>query len=300
MKRIVAFCILFLSTQSANANVKTQALGKARSVVRSLSASRDAPALGYVAAPRVILSAFGEFSLFSIKSPNWNWYIGFIGGLEVESETTRTGGRFLLPVGDIRYWRGYNGIVVASENKTLSKRLCSSCQLEFGIMLRHESEHYTGSNNGGSGTDYSDVGHVGDFVLPDVSFAFKNHSWHSYARLQTKFFIPGRSAYSIGPGLDLHIRWTRPKTFQPFASLFSETQKGGQLRLKGVGNPVALHPRLYPSTFTFRGLTGVAMPSSLGSILVFLSFEIGHRKGLAVHQQEKSIGFGFRLALDPR
>jgi len=43
----------------------------------------------------------------------------------------------------------------------------------------------------------------------------------------------------------------------------------------------------------------VALPSKLGAVAIYLSADVGHRRGLMVFTEEASLGVGVRLALDP-
>ena len=50
----------------------------------------------------------------------------------------------------------------------------------------------------------------------------------------------------------------------------------------------------FPDSHTVRNITGVALPSAWGEIVLFASAQTGHRRGLAAYEKERSVGFGMR------
>src|SRR6185503_14623379 len=115
---------------------------------------------GIVAAPHRILSGGGEFALLSAGWPEHELRLGAQAMLELESEG-RTSSYLPFPQSDIRFWRGIWGFSAALSFDGAARRLCARCALEVTLTFRHESEHYTGSNRGDGGTDYSDARLVG-------------------------------------------------------------------------------------------------------------------------------------------
>jgi hypothetical protein len=100
------------------------------------------------------------------------------------------------------------------------------------------------------------------------------------ARFQHKVFLPGGGGYANGPGGDLVVRWRRWRWVHPFTSLFAEY-------LFAIAG--------YPDAYLVRNLTGIMVPSRAGDIQLFLSADVGHRKGLAVFTEERTIGGGIRF-----
>jgi hypothetical protein len=123
-------------------------------------------------------------------------------------------------------------------------------------------------------------------VVVDLAGAFWRGRWLLMARVLNDFFLPNRSSYSFGPGLDLHLRFAAWNRLHPFLSGYAEylfgTERAG-LRC--------------PDAFLVRGLLGVAVPGSLGDVMFFVSGDVGHRKGLAATTKEATLGFRVRLAL---
>jgi hypothetical protein len=251
--------------------VTIDTLGPARAISHSSSASRDTFVLGLLAAPHRVLSGGGEFALISFSFDDFTLRLGAQGMLELESEG-ETQSYLPFPKSDIRFWRGLWGYSAALSFRDV---------YEVTLTARHESEHYTGSNSGGAGTDYSDVELIGDFLMLDGAARRRFGSLELCARLQYKQFLPDRSGYTLGPGADVHVRWRRFAHAHPFNSLFAEY-------LVGAGR--------FPSAYLVRDLLGVIVPSRHGDIYVFVSGDVGHRKGLAVLTEEATLGFGVRFA----
>jgi hypothetical protein len=255
-------------------------LGPAREISHSSSASRDTAVLAIVPRPHRILSAGGDFAVASLALAEWSFRLGGFGMLELESSGE---GTKLLPFpgGDIRFWRGLYGFSLAVSADGLARdALGARGALELAINARHESEHYTGSNEGGPGTSFADVPHIGDFVMLDVAARIPVGRLDVIARVQDKLFV-GQRAYSQGPGADLILRWRRFARVHPFSSTFAEVLFGA---------------RGFPDAYLVRNLTGVILPSRHGDLYLFLSGEVGHRKGLAVYTEEAGLGFGLRFA----
>ena len=256
-------------------------LGPAREISHSSSASRDTAVLGIVARPHRILSAGGDFAVVSLALREWTFRLGGFGMLELESEGE---GKDLVPFpgGDTRFWRGLWGYALAVSWDGGARRLLGDRgALEVTVNSRHESEHYTGSNGGGTGTDFGQVPHIGDFIMLDVAARIPIGKLDVIARIQDKLFVRDQRAYSQGPGADLILRWRRWTRVHPFSSTFAEY-------LFGTNG--------FPDAYLVRNLTGVIFPSSHGDLYVFMSADVGHRKGLPVFTEEATLGFGLRFA----
>jgi hypothetical protein len=257
--------------------------GFPRAIPASRSASRDAPGFGLMMAPRGIRTAAGEFGFSAYQGHGLTLRPGFYGLLELEGNEQP--GFSLWPSQQIHFWRGAFAFQTAIAFDALGRRMCNRCALEATLRFRHESEHYTGANNGGQAIDYSDRPIFGDAVVVDVASALWRGHWLFMARVQNDFFLPDRSSYSFGPGLDLHLRYAGWHRLHPFLSGYAEYLLGSERA--GIK---------YPDAFLVRGLLGVAVPGSLGDAMVFVSGDVGHRKGLAAYTKEATLGFGVRLA----
>jgi hypothetical protein len=257
--------------------------GFPRAIPTSRSASRDAPAFGVMMAPRGMRTAGGEFGFVAYQGHGITLRPGFLGMLELEGNEQP--GFTLWPRQQIRFWRGAYAFQSALAFEALAQRLCNRCALEATLRFRHESEHYTGANSGGPGTDYSDRPIFGDAVVVDVASALWRGNWLLITRVLNNSFLPDRSSYSFGPGLDLHLRYAVWNRLHPFLSGYAEYLFGTERA--GIG---------YPDAFLVRGLLGVAIPGSLGDAMIFMSADVGHRKGLAAYTKEATLGCGVRLA----
>lgn len=257
--------------------------GFPRAIPFSRSASRDAPAFALAMAPRGVRTAAGEFGFAAYRDRGLTLRPGFYGLLELEGDEQT--GFSVWPSQQIHFWRGAFSLQASLAFDDLAHRLCKRCALEFTLRLRHESEHYTGANGGGSAIDYSDRPIVGDAVVFDVATALWRGHWLIIIRALDDFFLPDRSSYSQGPGLDLHLRYAAWRGIHPFFSGYAEYLFG-----------TALGERSYPDAYLVRGLLGIAVPGTLGDLMVFASGDVGHRKGLAAYTREATLGFGVRLA----
>lgn len=263
-------------------------LGWAREIPRSHSASRDAPAFNWMLLPRGVRTAAGEFALVTIPTADVTVRTGFYGLIELEASREPESFEEAIAQGGIEFWRGAYGYHVATSFDSWARGLCARCGIEAALLFRHESQHYTGSNSGGEGKDYSDRPLVGDFVQLDAALRWGVEDWLLVGRVQHAVFIPGRSGYSQGPGIDLYASFEPWERLHFFASGYAEYRFGAEVE-----------GRAYPDAYLVRGFLGMALPSSVGDILVYFSGDVGHRKGLAVYTEERTLGFGIRLALDP-
>ena len=271
--------LLLLAAAPASA-AELDLLGPARAISHSSSASRDTFALSLLALPHRVLSGGGDFGVLSLSARGLTLRLGVQAMMELESEGEVTGFDG-MPVADIHFWRGVWGYSAALSLDDLATRwLGARGALEATFSLRHESEHYTGSNEGGDAIDYSDRPHVGNFAMLDLAARVPVGDVDLVARLQEKQFLGG-GGYRLGPGFDLHARWRRWPRLHPFASLFGELLVGRDR---------------YPDDRLLRGLLGVILPSRAGDIYLFLSADVGNRKGLAVTTEERTLGLGVRFA----
>ena len=100
------------------------------------------------------------------------------------------------------------------------------------------------------------------------------------------YLLPGRSSYAAGAASISQSAGQRSRRVQPFVSLYGE-------RLFGT----ELEAREFPDAYLVRMLAGVALPSALGDIMVYVSGDVGHRKGIVGLTEEATLGLGIRLAL---
>jgi len=260
--------------------------GFPRAIPFSRSASRDAPAFAVMFAPRGTRTAAGELGFVAFRGHGLTLRPGFYGLLELEGDEQP--GVTVWPTQQIHFWRGAYAFQVATAFDDLGHRICGRCALEATLRFRHESEHYTGANNGGPGIDYSDRPIFGDAIVLDLASALWRGNWLFVARALNDFFLPNRSSYSLGPGLDLHLRYAGWPRIHPFVSGYAEYLFGTQHGDLG-----------YPDAYLLRALLGIAVPGALGDLMIFASGDVGHRKGLAAYTEEATLGFGIRLAFGP-
>jgi hypothetical protein len=79
--------------------------------------------------------------------------------------------------------------------------------------------------------------------------------WLAIARVMNDFFLPDRSSYRLGPGVDLHVRYVAWSRVHPFVSGCGEYLFGTERA--GLG---------YPDPYLVRGLLGIALPSAVGDL----------------------------------
>jgi len=263
-------------------------LGRPRTISRGWSASRDTPAMEMGIFPRPIARVGGDFALFALDHPRYTLRTGFAGMIELEGDGETDGvnsGPLPSTTGTI-LWRGSYEYFVAFTPDDFGRRLCSRCEIETTLGYRHESQHYTGSNYGGDGIDVSTQPYVGDDVGVDVAVSQRVGKFYLVQRLIAKEFLPERSSYAMGVAGDLHARYLFVRWPQPFTSLYWEFLRGSAIR-----------DREFPNAYRVRNLTGVALPSTLGEILVYLSADVGHRYGVFGLTEEATLGFGIRLSI---
>lgn len=276
------------ASQEVSRGVRFDWLGYARGIPTAWSASRDTPRLEMAIFPRPVTTAGGEFALFTVRDARWVLRTGFSGFLEQDStrETTSiNSGPFASSVGRI-LWRGAYAYYLALELPALGAALCEGCTFEFTLGYRHESEHATASNYGGDSVDYSTQPYVGDAFVLDVAAAQTFGDVYILERVVGLAYLPDRSSYLAGVALDVHVRFTRLRRLHPFVSGYAEYRAGDKFR--GLA---------YDSVYRARVLLGVALPSSLGDILVFAFGDVGHRYGVQAHTEEATLGVGVRLAV---
>ena len=100
------------------------------------------------------------------------------------------------------------------------------------------------------------------------------------------WFLPDRSSYSAGVGLDLHVRFVRFERMQPFVSGYAEQLWGDMLQ-----------GRQFPDAYRVRALVGIALVSALGEIMIYGAGDVGNRYGIRGLTEEATLGLGVRLAL---
>lgn len=282
---LAAAAILAALPGAAGADVLTW-LGPARRVARSWSASRDTPAMNLTIVPRDVRTAGAELAMVTLPLTSLTLRTGFAGLLELESDGATTGFDLFPRAEGNLLWRGSYAYYLAVALDDLGPRLCAGCAVEVAGQLRHESQHYTGSNHGDAGMDVTHEPFVGDAVLVDAALARDTRCWRLAARATATVFLPERSSYAAGPALDLHARWTAHPRLHPFVSLFGEYRVGDDLR-----------GRRFPDAYLVRALAGVALPSDLGDVMLFVAADAGHRKGIRGLTEEATLGVGIRLAL---
>jgi hypothetical protein len=280
-----ALAVLLGAPAAARAEVKS--LDLARRIPRSWSASRDTPALNLLVLPRDVRTAGGELAIATVARPSVSWRLGFAGLIELESdgETTGFGNGFPAASGNL-LWRGSYAYYAALSLDAAGARLCVRCAIEVALQYRHESQHYTGSNHGGPGMDVTAEPYVGDDVIADAALSHTAGDWLFVERVVAMWFLPDRSSFAGGPALDLHVRWRRWRSLQPFASGYAEYL---------VGDDLGGHR--YPSTYLARLIAGIALPSALGDTMLYVAADAGHRKGIRGLTEEATLGVGIRLAL---
>lgn len=279
-KARLAMCLtigLGVAPRAAHAAPDIQFLGPAREISHTSSASRDTAVPGMVVVPHRILTGGADFSLLSVRAPGATFRLGFFGMLELESDG-ETNSLFPFPNADIRFWRGLFGASLAVASDRLGQRWCPGCTWEATLSGRHESEHYTGGNNGGPGTFYGDHRAVGNFLMPDVAVRIPVGKLTFIARLQDKVFLPG-AAFTDAPGGDLEVRWRSWERVNLFLSSFAEYLFGADQ---------------LPDAHLVRTLGGVVLPSTNGDLYLFVGSSIGNRKGLPSYTQERTLEFGVR------
>jgi hypothetical protein len=277
---------LLLAAAPAHADAGLDWLGPARRIPRTWSASRDTPAMSLGILPRDIRTAGAELAMATWTGDTVSVRTGFAGLIELESNGETESFANLFPHGSgTILWRGSYAYYGAVAFDALAARWCATCALEVAAQYRHESQHYTGGNSGGEGMDVSAQPYVGDDVIVDVAARRDVGQWRFAARATGMVFIPGRSSYAGGPGIDLHAR-LRTRWLDPFVSVYGEYLVGTELR-----------GRRWDDAYLVRVLAGVALPSALGDVMVYVAADAGNRKGIRGLTEEATLGAGVRLAL---
>jgi hypothetical protein len=256
-------------------------LGAAREISHSTSASRDTAVPTFLGAPHGVLTGGIEAAVLSLATDEWTLRTGIFAMLELEGQGDATTKIPLFGTTDIHFWRGVIGFQSAlSLDGWAHRTLGEGGAFELTLSARHESEHQTASNTGGTSPDYSETRPVGNFLMLDAAARVRRGPVDVVARVQNKVFLPDAS-YRDGPGLDLHVRWRAWPRVHPFVSIFGEYEWGANG---------------YPDAYLVRALAGAIVPSAAGEIQLFVSGDIGNRKGLPVFTREATIGYGVRLA----
>jgi hypothetical protein len=238
--------------------------------------------------PRPAEMAGGELSLFALGFPSFTLRSGFAGLIELEVDArTSSVNSGPSPSGRGKIlWRGSYAYYAAFALDEFGRRLCAHCEVELTVQYRHESQHYTGGNQGGGDEDVSEQPYVGDDLIVDVALARQSRDWYFAQRLLGMWYLPGRSSYAFGGGADVHARFIGWPQVQPFLSLYGERLRGTELQA-----------RRFPDAYRLRALLGVAVPSWLGEILLYTAADVGHRYGVRGLTEEATLGLGVRLAI---
>jgi hypothetical protein len=282
----ILLAIVAIACSPSTASADTEWLGFARRIPRSWSASRDTPAFNLLVLPRDVRSAGAELAMFTWRGAATSVRTGFAGLIELESDgETEAFGNLFPRASGVMLWRGAYAYYVALSLDRVGERLCAGCVVELSGQYRHESQHYTGSNAGDPGMDVRDEPYVGDDAIVDGALLLVRGDWLLTARAIAFAFLPGRSSYAGGPALDLHARW-RGARVQPFVSAYAEELFGTELE-----------GHRFDNAYLVRALAGVALPSKLGDVMIYMSADAGNRKGIRGNTEEATLGLGVRLAL---
>jgi hypothetical protein len=257
-------------------------LGPAREISHSSSASRDTALVSAVFTPRLVRAAGGDFGILSYATDDFTLRLAAFGMLELFGEG-RADHTLPFPSGDIGLWRGLFGYSIAWSLDTLAHKSCGArCALEGTVSFRHESEHYTASNDATTERRYVNYPHIGDFVMPDVALRLPLGNVDLTVRTQAKIWTSRhqQTPYRFGPGGDVIVRWRLWDRVHPFTSTFAEYYFASDA----------------PNAYFVRNLTGVLIPSRYGDISVHFVSEVGHGKGFMVLHKEASFGFGMNFA----
>ena len=264
-------------------------LGYPRRVPRAWSASRDTPAMNMIVFPRPADMAGGDFSLFTLQFNRWSLRSGFAGFIELEVDARTSGSNAGgLPSGNGKIlWRGSYAYFAAFSLDALARSMCQGCAIELALQYRHESQHYTGSNAGNGGEeDATPEPYVGDDLIFDLASLQRAGNWLFAERAIGMWFLPDRSSYSAGVGLDLHARYVHFARVQPFISGYAEQLWGDMLQ-----------GRQFPDAYRVRALVGIALVSALGEIMIYGAGDVVNRYGIRGLTEEATLGLGVRLAL---
>jgi hypothetical protein len=239
--------------------------------------------------PRPADMAGGDFSLFKLQFNRGSLRSGFAGFIELEVDARTSGSNAGgIPWGSGKIlWRGSYAYFAAFSLDALARSICQGCAIELALQYRHESQHYTGSNAGNGGEeDATPEPYVGDDLIFDLASLQRTSNWLFAERAIGMWFLPDRSSYSAGVALDLHVRFVRSETIQPFISGYAEHLWGDMLQ-----------GRQFPDAYRVRALVGVALLSSLGEIMIYGAGDVGNRYGIRGLTEEATLGLGVRLAL---
>jgi hypothetical protein len=261
--------------------------GDARVISHSTSASRDVGALSYQVLPCVALGTGGDFAFLGFHFAGLELRAGMFGLIEVETREPQPASFMNVPAGTY-LWRGSLGYSLALSLGEVGERLVGpGGQLEIALSFRHESEHYTGTREGGAPL-YPDVPNIGDFFMPDLAVRKALGPFDLELRAQIKAFLPS-SAYSAGPGADVVLRWRALPLLHPFVSFFVERLFGRYMEWGDGGRQI-------PDNTLLRGLVGVIVPGEAADLMLYCAMSSGNGKGLLAYGEYREIGWGIRVA----
>ena len=261
--------------------------GDSRVISHATSASRDTGVLSYQVMPRVALSCGGDFALLGFHFAGLELRAGMFGLMEVETREPQPASFMNVPAGTY-LWRGLLGYSLALSFGDIGERLMGSGgQMEIAVSFRHESEHYTGTREGGEPL-YPEVPNIGDYFMPDLAVRKALGPVDLELRAQIKAFLPS-SAYTAGPGADVVLRWRALPLLHPFVSFFFERMLGRYIEW-GDG-----HRQIRDNTLV-RGLVGVVIPGEAADLMLYCALSSGNGKGLLAYGEYKDIGWGIRVA----
>jgi hypothetical protein len=271
--------------------------GASRKISHSHSASRDTPLMAIQMFARLVRTAGVDFSLASYSSGTVSYRLGMHGMLDQESTSDSKFGGFIIK-GNNELWRGLYGFSLAiSLDKIGRNWFGERGALEFTVTARHESEHFTASNDEITEPKYKGVPHIGNFLMLDLAARIPMGEFDMEVRTQHKIFVDEDAPnYTYGPGFDLNFRWRRFRGIQPFSSTFFEYLFGNTISAldKAAESHASLGGKI-PDAYFLRNLTGVILHGIAGDLWVYTSFEVGHGKGLLIFQEDFRWGFGVRL-----
>ncbi len=274
--------------------------GPDRAIVRTTSASRDAPVLEYAYGPRAQASIGVETGVLELRRSAYVTRIGLYGLVGLENATD---GR-LFPPSEL--WRGLAGVSFAWELPRAARAwLVPGSDLEFGLVVGHESDHATlGSTStlAPPGPYAIPFGGGGDFLEPDVAVSLPAGPAVTITmRLQDRIFfnqlplVVGARSVSDdladalhegllnAPGADLVVRWRATPWAIPQLAVF--------------GEHLFAHDPFVADGGFLRVMAGLVLPGRAGEAEPFVSFDGGNGKGLLVQERALRLSVGFRYAI---
>jgi len=234
-----------------------------------------------------------EFALTEFKNKLGIMRLSFMGIIELESNENGTPA-FFDAEHNVALWRGHYGYGVSQTLDDLSPTLFdkpSQCELYIG--WRHESDHFTGSEEGDHEPRFWQTPNIGDWFQFEEALRTPYKNIRNDIRLIQKYYIPveGNRAYNFSLAMDFILEYKPYKKFHPYSSTYVEYLNGNEWEVAGIDAGV-------PDAKYFYQHFGVSIKGKYLRLKLYTLISSGNGKGKLMFEKSGQWGWGISVGIN--